>query len=353
MGRVCSGEAWLVRRILVAISGSALRDIIAASGVEILDHGHSVSRGNFNIRCPFCGPSDPGHHMGVSLEGKGWACWRNADHRGKSPVRLIVALTGRPVWKVREMLGLFSSPSLDTFSSVRGRLGPKAEEQAPKRKGPEGLKMPKEFRHRWVEGMVSHRFIAYMLERGFGGPALARVVRDYELSYAVSGTFAERIVLPYLVRENVVTWTARSIQPDQKLRYRDLEQAESIMHKDQILFNYDGAAMGGKTLLVVEGPFDVLKGDWAGREFGVRCVGLSTNNMSDGQMLQLAELSDAFERVCISLDTPSRFAIMDSHRLLSKLKGVIETEVFDASGLGKDLGGATIRAASDLLRRLG
>ena len=333
------------------ITGQTLRDLIAAEGVEILERGHSVSRGNFNIRCPFCGQADGGHHMGIRLDNGWWGCWRNAEHRGKSPVRLMCAVLNRPVWEVRRLLGIHGSPLLETFRGVRERLTrPSASQDVVVRAGT--LQVPKSFRALWRRSEASARFVDYMEGRGFKGPVLSAVTEAYGLMYALTGPFADRIIMPYYYQDAVVTWTARTVHKDLSLRYRDLEQAASVIAKDAMLYNYDRASLGGRALVVLEGQFDVLKGDWAGDTLGVHCVGLGTNSITDEQTLLLCELSEAYERTYIALDTPTQFAKMDSYRLVSRLKGVVDVQAFDASSLGKDLGGASIRDAHELMRRI-
>jgi hypothetical protein len=103
----------------------------------------------------------------------------------------------------------------------------------------------------------------------------------------------------------------------------------------------------------LEGPFDVVKGDYAGRVHGVRCVGLSTNNFSDAQLTQIAELSDAFEHVYIGMDTATSFDKMASYRMLAKMRGAVDARTVPGiETLGKDVGGASIRAVSTLFRSL-
>lgn len=183
--------------------------------------------------------------------------------------------------------------------------------------------------------------------------AFDAVTHQYTLRYAYRGTFKGRIILPYHYRGALVTWTARSVHAEERLRYRDLEQKESVIHKNEVLFNYDGAAMGGRALVVLEGPFDVVKGDYAGMPHGVRCVGLSTNNFSEAQLLQIAELSSAFEAVYIGMDTATQFAKMDSYRMLAQMRGLVDARAVPGlETLGKDVGGASVRAVSNLFKGL-
>lgn len=334
------------------MDGSVIRDLLVSAGVPIADRGHSVSRGNYNIRCPFCGAADKGTHMGIRLDNGWWACWRNAEHRGKSPVRLLVAVLNKPVREVRQLLGIHALPELSTFSSLRDRLAPKApdvEDAPPSR--PASLSFPASFRDDWGSSSVAGaRFRAYLAGRGFPEGVLERVAHAYGLRYCISGDFVDRVILPYYYEGAVTMWTGRSIHPSAGLRYRDLEKEKATLFKDGLLYNYDRAARGGKVLLLLEGPFDVVKGDWAGTPLQVHCVGLSTNSFTDAQAAQLADLSSAYEVTLVGMDTPSPFARMASYSMVSRLRGVVDAHPFDSSSLGKDLGGAPIRAVSQLLR---
>lgn len=337
---------------MAGITGHVLRELIAEHGVEIVDRGHGVSKGNFNIQCPMCGAADQGHHMGINLDKGWWGCWRNAEHRGKSPVRLMVAVLGKPVWEVRRILGLHSGPRLETFVDVRERLerrGAPAEEE---RTRAEALRLYPEFRP-LGEGVAAERFITYLQGRGFTGSAQRGVVELFELHYATRGKFRDRVIMPFLYQGSLVTWTGRSIHEDERLRYRDLEQEESVLWKNEVLYNYDGAARGGRALVVLEGPFDVVKGEWAGLPYGVHCVGLGTNNISDSQLAQLAELSDAFDSTYIGMDTPTEFAKLDSYRMVQRIRGAVNARQLQGlSALGKDIGGASIRSVAELFRRV-
>jgi hypothetical protein len=340
------------------MNGNTLRDMLLEAGVEVLDRGHGVAKGNFNIHCPLCGAADQGHHMGINIDKGWWGCWRNAEHRGKSPVRLMVAALGKPVWEVRRMLGIRDTPDPGAFDGLRARLlssaAPPQETGANAPKQP-SLVLPSDF-HAFDPRRVTaagRKFVEYVQGRGFTGSAFADVAHDYSLRYAFRGPFKDRVILPYTYRGAVVTWTGRSVFAAERLRYRDLEQAESVIFKNEVLFNYDAASMGGRALVVLEGPFDVVKGDYAGRVHGVRCVGLSTNNFSDAQLTQIAELSDAFEHVYIGMDTATSFDKMASYRMLAKMRGAVDARTVPGiETLGKDVGGASIRAVSTLFRSL-
>jgi hypothetical protein len=325
--------------------GEALREIIVEAGIPVHDKGHSVSRGNFNLQCPFCGAADKGAHMGVRLRDGWWGCWRNADHRGKSPVRLLVALLNKPVWEVRQLLGLHAAPELSTFADIKARLAPRdAPSSAPE--ALQSVAYPKEFKATWgLEAYSARRFREYLTSpaRGFAANQLERLASVFSLQYATAGDFQDRVIIPYTYRGAVTTWTGRSIHRGASLRYRDLDKDSSSMFKDVLVYNYDKAALGGRALIVVEGPFDAIKGEWSAAHLGVHFVSLSTNSITEAQALQVSELSSAFDMTFVGMDTSTTFASMDSYRMVSKLRGVVDAKPLNTAALGKDFGGASVR----------
>ena len=68
-----------------------------------------------------------------------------------------------------------------------------------------------------------------------------------------------------------------------------------------LVYNYDGAAKGGETLVLVEGPVDALKLDVLGRP-SVRAVGLMGVVLSPGKRDLVVRLVERFDRVCVLLD---------------------------------------------------
>lgn len=326
--------------------GNAVLELLRQQGVPLVTRGPNVKKGEVNMRCPFCGAADPSHHLGINPNNGYWACWRNSDHRGKSPVRLLVAALGEPVWKIRQMLGLRVAPDLSEFHKLGERIikGKPEEDIEPRADAIDTTELKlrgfSQFTH------AAARFDAYLLGRGLPAPAWDL----YGLMYAVSGPFKDRVVLPYYYRSRLVTLTGRSIHKDAGLRYRDLEPELSVLDTSETLYNYDRAARGGRLLLVVEGPIDSLKGDFAGTPLGVHVVGLSTNSITDDQIAHLIDLSAAFDHTMVCMDTPTRLGLLDSHKMVGRLRGAIDCSVLDASRLGKDLGGASVRSLCSLFK---
>lgn len=283
-------------------------------------HGPNVKRGETNIRCPFCGSADPSHHMGLNPDTGWWSCWRNrAQHSGKSPVRLIMALLGVPYARARELAGLgvgYVDP--EGFDALAARLlrsgGTGRPEEVRRRK----LLMDAAFLRIQPSGRTRHAFAYLREERGFNGRSAAgedvEVLCDlYGLRMGVED-FHSRIVLPYVMDGELVTWTGRAMGRS-ALRYRDLSIDESILPPKETLFNHD--AMHDKharILLVLEGPFDALKADFYGEPFGVRAVAMSTNTLTEAQAY-LLQSAVHFERVLFGLDNKSGFGAVDSMRI--------------------------------------
>src|SRR5690554_4770393 len=90
--------------------------------VDFITEGPNLAHGNVGVRCPFCG-DDPSYHMGISLDGHGWNCWRNGQHRGRSPIRLIQALTGVSREKALAIAGHSRYVPEDFLSRVRENMG--------------------------------------------------------------------------------------------------------------------------------------------------------------------------------------------------------------------------------------
>lgn len=325
------------------------RRVLTDNRIPFIERGANVSRGEINIKCPYCGSADPSYHMGLNLDSGWWACWRNQDHRGKSPLRLLVTLLGIGYNAARELAGL--DPSYvdpEGFDAVAARLlRPVVEDEAEKA----SLTMPSSFQAVDVRSVRSSRHARYLTEvRGFPRRDVPRLVEQYQIRYSLSGDFKDRIILPYYLQGQLVTWTGRSIT-NSGIRYRDLDKDTSVVPAKETLYNHD-AALGAQVLLVVEGPVDVLKADFYGSRFGVRAVGLSTNSITDEQIYLLEALSLTVGRVIIMLDTQSSLGVVGSMRLRDRVGHIDNAEIQPVPYGRKDAGELTPREATAYARSL-
>jgi len=300
------------------------RGVLSEHGVRFVDRGANVKRGEINIQCPFCGSADPSHHMGLSLESGFWACWRNSEHRGKSPLRLLTKLLNISYGRARQIAGMTDSepPDPDGFDAVAARImGRDNRIERVEQVRREFLNLPKEF-HPVREAGATRRFFTYLRGRKFDVPEIGDLGMIYTLRAAISGPWQDRIILPYFMDGNIVAWTGRAIAPA-TIRYKDLALEECLVPIKETLYNYDAMLKPGQdTLVVVEGPFDALKIDNYGWDIGVRAVALSTNSINDEQIYMLEEFAPTFQKVVVMLDNATTLGVVDSMRLKQKLLGV-------------------------------
>lgn len=314
------------------------RGLLSEQRVPFIEKGPNVKRGELNVRCPWCGSADPSFHLGINLDGRGYACWRNRTHRGKSPVRLLMRLLGLPFHRARELCGLddeYVDP--DGFDALAARImqrNPAVErmEQVQRRH----LTLDRHFRP-ITDAIGTRRAWNYLYGRYFEREDVDKVCHLYNLQFARDGHWAGRIVLPYYMEGELVTWTGRAIG-EATIRYKDLSIEESIVPPKETLYLYDGAVDGGRILVIVEGPIDALKLDYYARPYDIRAVALSTNSMTEEQTLLIQELGDGFEKVVVMMDNASTMGIVDSMRMKQDLFFVKNLEIQPVPSGRKDAG---------------
>jgi hypothetical protein len=260
--------------------------------------------------------------MGISIDGKGWGCWRRSDHRGRSPVRLVQALIGCSDEQARHIVGYTSSliPD-DFFAQVSQALSPSPE---PALGGT--LSLPDEFRP--LSLLPSARpYIAYLQRRGFDDPV--SLSPDYGLCYCTRGPYHGRIIFPIYHESKLMSWSARSIYPTEPMRYKVLstrpERAEAEGYEQArgasshyLLFFDILMKSTATTLYVCEGPFDALKIMVLGRGRAVATC-LFTNSPTLEQVDLLYELVPRFENRHLLLDRDMFFM---SVKVSSDLSGL-------------------------------
>ena len=298
------------------------RKVLGEHHVVFVERGPNVKRGELNIQCPFCGAADPSHHMGLNPDTGYWACWRNSDHRGKSPLRLLVQLLRVPYWRARKIAGLewddnYADP--DGFDAVAARIMGREQLEKVEHVRRKFLAFPVEFAP--IETSPDRFFFYFSHHRGFGRRGTMRLGSSYDVRYCQRGTFKDRVILPYLLNGQLVAWTGRAVAPAM-LRYRDLEVDACLVPIKETLFNHDAATHGGTTLVVVEGPVDALKIDLFGEVYRTRAVALSTNSITDAQIYLLEELAPEFKRVLVMMDMASELGVVDGMRMAAKLRSI-------------------------------
>lgn len=275
-------------------------------GIRYLTSGAHTSKGNIEIACPLC--NDGAERMGLKLDPRKpyYSCWRNPEHSGRNPVRLIALLLHCSYAEAENIVAAADASSkIDDYEAVAAGIysekAPPAETQEP-----EVLKMPSEFHHFSDRG--GDAYFEYLRSRGFNYPD--EFADRYDLRFCRIGYFSLRIVLPVYWRQQLVSWTARDITGKTELRYRTLSSdAKTAKHQGatgpallplkSVVYNGDKARAGGRTLFVCEGPFDALKIDWYAKEdHAVAVFGMPERK----QLVALFELALGFDRVAVVLD---------------------------------------------------
>lgn len=289
--------------------------------IHYITRGKNVKKGNINIRCPFCA-DDPSEHMGVNTTNLWWGCWRDGTHRGKSPIRLIMKLTGMPRNEVRALLGLNRDTDL-TFDSTSGNLddldldnlfGEKDSKSVKEEK--KTLVFPNEIKP-LKEGKLTQRFYDYIENRGFKADDVKRVIRAYGLRYALTGDFTHRLVFPVTMNGQLIAWTGRAVG-NSDLRYLSTTVDQSVINIYDSLINFDAIKEKRPAVLfVTEGPLDFAKVDFYGREYNCMATCIFTKVMSELQIAYLKELDPYVGKMILLLDPEE---VYDSLKLESELR---------------------------------
>lgn len=315
--------------------------LLAEHRIEYVTSGPNVRRGEINIQCPFCGSSDPSHHMGIDTDRNYWSCWRNrAEHSGKSPVRLLMRLLHIGHTQALMIAGL--DPSYvdpDGFQALAQSLrNPVSTTQDFKPPGP--LELDPEF-YDLNDARAVTRHWDYLENRYFEPEKL----RAYGVCCGVLGDWANRVIFPYYEHTELVTWTGRALG-NAMVRYKDLalkpkfegDPYARIAAKDT-LYNHDAMLAGGIWLIIVEGPIDALKLDIYGSPFGVRSVALSTASISERQLSCLSAFGANFKYIGIMMDNGNPLDVVNSLRMQAQLAALrLDTRVLVVPNGRKDAG---------------
>jgi hypothetical protein len=263
---------------------------------------YHVTMGNISICCPWC-HNDDGFNLHISLEGKGWHCFRVGTHRGRTPQRLIQALIKCP-YSLADSLVNSSVESLPSDNDFLERLTNLFQ---PPRREPirvSELHIPKGFVP--IRNVGSGRmFCSYLHIRGFPVNDIPALCDKFGLlRCADDSKWHGRIIFPITINDKLVNWTGRHIAGN-KLRYRSLsvedEETPAILPINSTLLWYDRLKEARGTLVVCEGPFDALKISYLGHDQDVHATCLYGKSVSDEQRDMLERL-EHFEHKIVLLD---------------------------------------------------
>lgn len=205
-------------------------EVLSQLDIPIAPEGHHHARqGWIQIDCPFCAKDSQQWHMGYSLEGNFFNCWRCGSHR---PVETLMEITGLPFRECLKLLGNVTSTEI--------------KKEKPKGK----LIIP-----RGVGELLSIH-IQYLQNREFFNSI--RLKRTWGIQgIGLAAKLSWRIFIPIYYHGKMVSWTTRSVSNKKNItRYISASaKEESIPHKS-LLYGEDYCR---KTIIITEGPFDVWR----------------------------------------------------------------------------------------------
>ncbi len=249
--------------------------VLQTEGIEYVERGPNVARNHINIHCPWCGISDPSHHLGISLDGKGWGCWRDRTHRGRSPKRLLYKLLGSRAERYlprEEPEALLQSSGLGS----RFTLTPtESEDFIDSAQWDRGFK----FTHRLTRS--DDTFLQYLVETRL---LSADTVIRKGLRVAQYGPMSWRVFCPIHWEHKLVGWTARSIG-NASPRY--------LVGPGRIdTLNVIREPFLDSPVILLEGYFDALR-LWEcsiGKEFGIIVThGTALSQIKTSQLKKLSQ----------------------------------------------------------------
>jgi len=263
------------------------------------DRGRNLSRGNLALKCPFCGDADHGEHMNVSTQGRGWACWRNAEHRGRNPTRLVQALLNCAWAEANEITGGEVTPTDDVMTLNLARLqGSKPAKR--------GIKLPSGL-HPLATSSSSIGYelvLNYLIGRGYSHHDALHLAKQRGMLYANAGAWRKRLIWPlYDERGALLNLTGRAIGTVPP-RYKTLPHEEAGAPISECLFDAPRLfhIREGNVLIVCEGPMDAERMTWIGEPFGIYATCVFTQNVSEAQAAMVQRLSYKFDRTVVLFD---------------------------------------------------
>lgn len=302
--------------------------------IPYVTEGPNTPRGSLGIKCPFCGEADPSEHMVLRPFGNYWSCWRDREHRGGNPAKLVQALLGCSFSQAYDITAGSTGPA------ITENLDDQIEEALQRRSvsksdSPIDLypEWPASFRP-FTDGYAARPFLEYLSKRGFH--KLTRkpeiLTSRYDLHYCVTGSFKGRIIFPVIQAGKLISWTGRSIyQASTKIhRYKSLttdRQKAREMGLDPAAAPLNNALLwqdsldGGEILVIVEGPFDALRVRYLGEHDGIHATCLFTSMPTNSQVSLIRGLAPKYRRIIILLDSDAR---VKAERLRQQLSPIVE-----------------------------
>lgn len=310
--------------------------------IPYVTDGPNCSRDHVNIKCVFCGQSDHSEHLGISLKGKGWHCWRNAAHKGRSNAKLVQAILKCSYEEAVQITG--GEKPLPGQTSVADQLRGMLRSPHNSVAAPERIALPASFKRLLEPDRFGEQFWGYLRERGYRDQHIRWLAENYDLRYTVRGNFAYRLIIPITDRQGrLKSWTGRSINPKEKKRYDTVrvwrpdlkapEQPYGLLPSNSLLLGLPllWNCPNPKVLIICEGPFDAFRVSVTGHALGVYGTCLFGLNFTPAQQALVSDLAVRFPKRRLIIDPGEALQAL---RIASKSSGLVSIRM---PGDAKDL----------------
>ena len=282
-------------------------DLLDSYGIPYVHAGmhRHATQGRVNFDCIQCSPNSGKFKAGYHLTKHFISCWTCGYLPVISTVSLLI---GESPQKTRELV-----------SGVD-----REDYQKPRIQGT--LKMPKGC------GPLLEPHRKYLKGRGFDPQELERVWGIQGIGLAKK--LAWRIVVPIHLDREIVSWTTRSISPDNPVRYWTAKPEQETVSSKTLLYGSDYA---NQTIIICEGPADT----WRIGPGAVSTLGVSVSRV------QIAKMARYPTRVlCFDSDAQDR-----AKRLCGQLSAFPGRTVNVCLETGKDAGEAEQAEIDELRKR--
>lgn len=272
-----------------------------------IDYDTRVNKGWTNVTCPFC--DDKTFNGGFNNNADYFHCWKCGGHNFKQALARVVNI---PNNQIDDLIQQYQGRN-----SLLNRLN-KKQAKATKIELPTNGFTPAERQ--------------YLLSRNFS-PRLLK--EKYKIvGGGITGPWKYRIIIPLVLNDKIVSWTARTIlskqqQQENKIpRYKNLSIEQSVIDPKSILYNLDHCTE--KTAVLTEGAFDVIRlGDGFMCSFGTELT-----------QSQISIIKQRFEKIFIMFDNEKE-AQEKARKFGMQIASIgVDVEIVDAySDFNKNDGG--------------
>jgi hypothetical protein len=249
------------------------------------EHRHSRA-GWVNTACPYCS-GNPGYHLGFSLSGNYYYCWRCGYHYLYQTLSQLLHTTEDEARTIVQQYGGVAYTQREPPVHIRRKAHRLPTDTYP----------------------MTDQHKKYLKKRGFDPERLERewMLLGTGPAAQLDGIdFKHRVLAPVIWQGEQVSFQCRDITGKSRLKYLTCPRDRELKHHKHILYgNYNGQTTG----IIVEGITDVWRlGTAAFATFGIEYT-----------QQQMRLISKLFKRTFIIFD-PDPQALKQAEKLTSELK---------------------------------